>query len=291
VVTSATFRTFPTAPIAVATYNATFPTSQSSDFWSLAESFIASVPSIEAAGGSGYFTLIPSPSSLEFRVSSYWPNHTTSYPAINDTVLAVYRTAQKTGNATKLELETFPTMGRLYSTLFTGSDYTGLNALLGSRLFSTSFISSHSGPKKVVRALNKISKTVPESYMVGCMVAGGAVARNKHIDNAINPAWRRTALHLIFAAGLGPSASAEARAEVARLITEGGRVLTELEPDMGAYLNEADRNQPDWQKAFWGVNYGRLKAIKKEVDPEGLFTCRPCVGAEEWDDDGVCRVG
>jgi hypothetical protein len=224
-------------------------------------------------------------------MTSYWPNHATSYSAINDTVLAVYRTAQKTGNATKLELETFPTMGRLYGTLFTGSDYTGLNALLGSRLLSTSFISSNSGPKKVARALNKILKTVPGSFGIGSMVAGGAVARNKHIDNAINPAWRRTALHLLFTARWDPGASVEARAEVARLITEGVRMLTELEPDMGAYLNEADRNQPDWQKAFWGVNYDRLKAIKKEVDPEGLFTCRPCVGAEEWDDDGVCRVG
>jgi hypothetical protein len=222
---------------------------------------------------------------------SYWPNHTTSYPAINDTVLAVYRKAQKTGNATKLELETFPTMGRFYRVLAAGSDPTGNHELLGSRLFSTSFISSHSGPKKVVRAVNKILKTVPESYVIGCMVSGGAVARNKHIDNAINPAWRRTAINLLFTAGWGHSASAEARAEVARLTTEGVRMLMELEPDMGAYLNEADRNQPDWQKAFWGANYERLKAIKKEVDPEGLFTCRPCVGAEEWDDDGVCKVG
>jgi hypothetical protein len=80
---------------------------------------------------------------------------------------------------------------------------------------------------------------------------------------------------------------------VARLTTEGVRVLMEFEPNMGAYLNEANRNQPDWQKAFWGANYDRLKAIKKRVDPGGggLFTCRPCVGAEEWDDDGVCRVG
>jgi hypothetical protein len=203
----------------------------------------------------------------------------------------VYRKAQETGNVTKLELETSPTVGGLYNTLLTGSDDTGTDTLVGSRLFSTSFISSHSGPKKVVQALNKILKTVPEFYVIGHMVAGGAVARNKHIDNAINPAWRRTALHLAFTNGWRPGASVEARAEVARLTTEGVRVLMELEPDMGAYLNEADRNQPDWQKAFWGVNYGRLKAIKKEVDPEGLFTCRPCVGAEEWDDDGVCRVG
>jgi FAD/FMN-containing dehydrogenase len=57
-------------------------------------------------------------------------------------------------------------------------------------------------------------------------------------------------------------------------------------PDTGAYVNECDYFQPDWQKAFWGPNYPRLLAIKRRYDPDGLFTVHHGVGSEDWSADG-----
>ena len=48
----------------------------------------------------------------------------------------------------------------------------------------------------------------------------------------------------------------------------------------GAYVNECDYFQPDWQKAFWGPNYPRLARIKRRYDPDGLFTVHHGVGSE-----------
>jgi hypothetical protein len=68
-------------------------------------------------------------------------------------------------------------------------------------------------------------------------------------------------------------------------------ILKSLEPGkMGAYLNEADSQEPNFQQSFWGDNYARLYAIKQKWDTLGLFIVRRGVGSEDWDDDGLCRL-
>jgi len=68
--------------------------------------------------------------------------------------------------------------------------------------------------------------------------------------------------------------------------------LRKLAPDMGAYLNEANANEPDFQQVFWGDNYPRLFAIKREIDPDDVLWCTPCVGNERWEEVGdlLCKV-
>jgi hypothetical protein len=52
-------------------------------------------------------------------------------------------------------------------------------------------------------------------------------------------------------------------------------------------------HEPDWQTSFWGSNYPTLLQIKKEVDPDDVFWCNPCVGNEGWEEvgDSLCQVG
>jgi FAD/FMN-containing dehydrogenase len=61
-------------------------------------------------------------------------------------------------------------------------------------------------------------------------------------------------------------------------------------PNTGAYVNECDYFQADWQRAFWGPNYPRLARIKRRYDPDGLFTVHHGVGSEAWSADGFTRV-
>ena len=42
-------------------------------------------------------------------------------------------------------------------------------------------------------------------------------------------------------------------------------------PDAGAYVSESSFFQSDWQRAYWGENYPRLRAVKARYDPDGLF--------------------
>lgn len=68
-----------------------------------------------------------------------------------------------------------------------------------------------------------------------------------------------------------------------------GRAMTEVRkivPDAGAYVSESDYFQADWQHAFWGANYARLRAAKARYDPQGLFFVHHGVGSEDWSADG-----
>jgi hypothetical protein len=66
--------------------------------------------------------------------------------------------------------------------------------------------------------------------------------------------------------------------------------LRVVAPDTGAYVNECDYFQPDWQKAFWGPNYARLADIKRQYDPDDLFVVHHGVGSEDWSADGFTRL-
>lgn len=61
------------------------------------------------------------------------------------------------------------------------------------------------------------------------------------------------------------------------------------EPDSGAYSNEADVREPNFQVTFFGQNYAKLKSIKKIYDPDDLFIVGAGVGSEDWDEQGLCR--
>jgi hypothetical protein len=67
------------------------------------------------------------------------------------------------------------------------------------------------------------------------------------------------------------------------------QALRACAPDTGAYVNECDYFQSDWQRAFWGGHYARLLAVKRRYDPTGLFTVHHGVGSEAWSADGFTR--
>ena len=61
-------------------------------------------------------------------------------------------------------------------------------------------------------------------------------------------------------------------------------------PNAGAYSNEADLLEPNFQTTFFGPNYAKLSAIKRMYDPEDLFIVGAGVGSERWDEWGLCKV-
>jgi hypothetical protein len=83
-----------------------------------------------------------------------------------------------------------------------------------------------------------------------------------------------------------PAAAADRRARVQAAMA----ALRAAAPDTGAYVNECDYFQPDWQRAFWGSNYQRLAEVKRHYDPDGLFFVHHGVGSEAWSPDGFTRL-
>jgi FAD/FMN-containing dehydrogenase len=116
-------------------------------------------------------------------------------------------------------------------------------------------------------------------------------------DTATNPAVL-DAFALAISASAGPPAfpgipGPEPDLTVARRQgQEVGRAMNELlkvVPDAGSYVAESDFLESAWQQSFWGSNYPRLAAVKRQYDPAGLFIVHHGVGSEEWSADGFTR--
>lgn len=116
-------------------------------------------------------------------------------------------------------------------------------------------------------------------------------------DTAMNPDVL-DAFALAIVAGEGPAAfpgmpedpDLDAARREARQVGRAMDELRKVAPDTGSYWSESDYFEDDWQRSFWGDNYARLAAAKREYDPEGLFTIHHGVGSEQWSADGFERV-
>ncbi|CAK7223690.1 hypothetical protein SCUCBS95973_005265 [Sporothrix curviconia] len=74
----------------------------------------------------------------------------------------------------------------------------------------------------------------------------------------------------------GQQKAARARFEAAM------HILRAATPGSGAYVNEADPDEPNWQQSFWGAEYKRLLTVKRARDPWNVFWAPTTVGSEGW---------
>lgn len=95
---------------------------------------------------------------------------------------------------------------------------------------------------------------------------GGAMA-DVAPDETAFPHRRNTPLLVQYAShALQPDAAPSADAAMAEMILPLKPYTTG-----GAYVCYPDLQRPEWQQAFWGANYPRLRAVKARVDPENVF--------------------
>ncbi|TID00391.1 FAD-linked oxidoreductase patO [Colletotrichum higginsianum] len=101
--------------------------------------------------------------------------------------------------------------------------------------------------------------------------------------SAANPAWRDALMFAIIGGGWSPTATRdELRAVNLRITQDWMGRLRAITPGGGGYGNEGDVMEPDFGQAFFGSNYARLYALKKKIDPWGVFYAPTAVGSEDW---------
>lgn len=117
-------------------------------------------------------------------------------------------------------------------------------------------------------------------------------------ETAVHPGVLDAFALAIVAANRGPALPGipghEPDFEVARREAAGVdramEALLAVAPRAGSYVSESDFFERDWQRSFWGENYGRLLAVKRRYDPDGLFFVHHGVGSEAWSPDGFERT-
>ncbi|KAF7330615.1 FAD-binding domain-containing protein [Mycena sanguinolenta] len=181
------------------------------------------------------------------------------------------------------------TYGNINDALFADDDSVGFNAVSGSRLIPAA--TYRDSPSTVGEVFKKLLES-GETEILGLMVAGGKVAENAHISSAVHPAWRTAKMHLLSGGTWDDSASLAEIDQIRHLFQKVHLPIIEeiAGPNAGAYSNEADVLEPNFQTTFFGPNYGKLSAIKSKYDPNDLFIVGAGVGSERWDEWGLCRV-
>ncbi|KAL2259518.1 hypothetical protein VTK26DRAFT_6786 [Humicola hyalothermophila] len=146
-----------------------------------------------------------------------------------------------------------------------------------------------------ITAMSAVTRFVANKGVTWIGVGTDVSPFAKDQANAVLAAWRKPLVHATLTTewSFDPELW-DKMLENQRLMTY--EVLPAVEavtPGSGAYMNEADFQQPLFQMTFFGCNYPKLLRIKKKYDPEGLFYAIKAVGSERWhvaNDGRMCEV-
>lgn len=112
--------------------------------------------------------------------------------------------------------------------------------------------------------------------------------------NSVLPAWRSAVVHATLTTPWNFTAPWADMLALQNKMTDS--IMPQIEsvtPGSGAYMNEADFRQPNYQEVFFGSNYNRLLSIKNKWDPNHLFYAIKSVGSEYWnvtENGRMCRA-
>ncbi|KAF3766642.1 6-hydroxy-D-nicotine oxidase [Cryphonectria parasitica EP155] len=120
------------------------------------------------------------------------------------------------------------------------------------------------------------------------------VSRFESATRAVMPQWRHAAVMSSYSLPYSFNVPfSEMKARQDRITNEIMPKIEAVTPGAGAYINEADYQQRDWQDVFFGSNYDNLLMVKRKYDPKGLFWNPIAVGSEGWEilpDGRMCKT-
>lgn len=299
VVTSVTVRAFPEIPVTSSTFSfSTGPDLCHRTFWKGVRAYFDYFIPHSDAGIYAYFFVIPTgPEDRMFLMQPFFaPNKTLEetesllnpfLTQLADLNIPVSPVTKSYTNYYDAWLASFPL--EAMSTPNYGT---------GSRLFPRS---NWEDPAKLDATFDAWKKSSEQGYMLINFNMAPGRSLTGVPDNAVNPAWRDTIMHSIQNINWPLDATVdeikEYRYNLTYVDTQRWR---DVSPGAGAYLGEADRMEPNFQKEFWGDKYERLLKIKRKVDPWDVFWAATAVGSEGWEvvtQDGLptengrlCRV-
>ncbi|KAK2008927.1 FAD binding domain-containing protein [Colletotrichum eremochloae] len=149
-------------------------------------------------------------------------------------------------------------------------------------------------PRSNITKIGSFSRSAAEKGVTFIGVGTDVSKFGNKETNSVTPVWRDTIVHATLTTVWNFTAPWEDMLAKQDLMTNV--VMKEIEaltPTGGAYMNEADFQQPNFQQTFFGSNYNSLLCLKKKWDPKGFFYVRNAVGSEAWsvaNDGRMCRV-
>jgi hypothetical protein len=245
-------------------------------FWKgFNEVFAFGIPTVDAGGYLWTNGIQLSSNSYQMQVQAQMPGLT---PAEASTfVQPLLDTLNKLGIPVAI---TTPTT-QVYSSQTGSRGGAPGNGYLASRLFPRS---TFENTTLFAAAMNAARATVEAGWVFhGLNMAPTLKVAGYPAPAGLNPVWRDVVMHADVFTGVNMGALTPAEgAAVQRRLNGYMDALRAATPGGGAYFNEADILEPNWQTSFFGVNYDKLVRVKHERDPWHVFWAPTTPGSEAW---------
>ncbi|KAM0437889.1 hypothetical protein ACHAPT_002254 [Fusarium lateritium] len=173
-------------------------------------------------------------------------------------------------------------------------DPVGDTSILTSRLIDRESLSDYDSVRDAVEVMSGRPDEFGSNVIL--LVSGGQVFKDaEDKTSGLNPAWRRSHYALVCGTGVSKTASLAERKRADHDMTfVKGAALKKLAPATGGYMNEGDRNDPDFKASFYGELYDAHLQAKRKYDPSNVFYCPTCVGSDDFverPDGPLCKAG
>ncbi|KAL4779280.1 FAD binding domain protein [Aspergillus varians] len=307
VVLGAVVKLYPELPTASATLQFGLSSDAAGDstrrarFWDVVRTFVVDVLPLRDIGGMAIWSVVIIPGAPNLLTFSVRPVHLPGgdKESLQAHLSSTLNLLEEYHMVYEYEINSFPSFYDSYAHTTPWQNITESNP--GSRLIPRSTVQENPAAffATVESILNQTDGSVIALAGITVNVSQKQPADSagpaKESKNSVHPAWRDAAFALVFGTQYNYT-DREVDLRRQRLMTE---VITPridaLNPgaDPAAYLNEADWNEPEWQRVLYGPNYGRLLEIKDKYDAGSVFYARTAVGSERWverEDGRLCRV-
>ncbi|PPR06056.1 hypothetical protein CVT24_004691 [Panaeolus cyanescens] len=290
ILTSVTYRTHPAPPVTAAFLVAN--TATEAGRLELFKEWVKVHPSLVDAGWAGFWPY----SGTQFFLTLMAMGSPPSNPKATATLQGFYDKIRKI-DGVSIDLDvTKPYTGfqQWYDDNFIHSqngigfnytigDFSGVPAAVSSVLIPrTSF---ETNTDDLANALAELTDARP--FLVG----GGVVSKVDPDAMAVNPAFRSMLSDITIALSWNvTTATPQEVHAVEQTVTDWANGIRDVTKSPGAYVNEAEILIPNFQEAYWGSHYARLRAFKQTIDPNDLLIVRQGVNSEGWDDEIMCKT-
>lgn len=291
IITSAVVKVHPKVPVTTSSWTVmTSETVSTEAFWELVRFFWDSFPTYNNARTYSWGTIMKlAPGIYMWSMNPFFATNKTvaEYEAL---VAPLYQKAAQLNITLAANTTHYDTLYAAYQATFATFNYYvgGAGATPGSRLVPTENWADEAIRNQTFAALQNV---VEKAMMLNLYHQHAADEFDKGI-NSVNPAFRNLQAQLVAINSITDLTAAGWKTGNDFLNNEIMAPLRRVTPAGGAYGNEADVGEPDWQQAFWGKNYPRLLELKKKYDPTELFYAYHGVGSEGWvvKDNGIVGV-
>jgi FAD/FMN-containing dehydrogenase len=294
VVLEVVMKAYPSPKATLYSMDVQFVSPNETDNWRMVAYMHSQLPRLKQGGLQGFYGIIPASvaGALTFQLGFF------AYDKPNGTAEALFEPIRR-------KLDGSTGTARYTSSVYHFSSfyelwdaYVGFEAVAQSGVgFGSWLLPADSLTEDIDQLAQAFSSVAAQRndetpvFLLGHMVAN---AENRSLDVSMNSAWRDAVTHLIVVDPFPDFADKATREEVYNHMTYTRiPILKNLAPRSGAYFNEADPFDPDFQHTFWGENYARLRELKARYDPKSVLWCLGCVGSETWatrDDGRLCRA-